>query len=378
MKPLLPVALLLLNACAARQHVTMPSELFDDAAFGTSSVAASAEDILSASEPMKQYARDVIAPRLKWQTAHAALIDVLADRSQLKLTYDAETTRTASEAFEARAGNCMSLVLMTAAFARELGSPFRFLSVRVDESWGHEGDLLMFAGHVNIRLGPGAVANHHGDLTGESVLVDFLPSADLRRQKSAPIDEPTILAMFMNNKAVEALAEDKLDEAYAWARAAVRQNAAFVGAQNTLGVVYLRHGQPERAEAVFRFALEQAPTNPHALRNLAAALNMMHREREAAEVAKRLAALEPTPFAEYTLGQKALRAGELERARHHFERALRGGGDAHELHFALAQVLVKQGDVNGAAQQLELAEQTSGTKGLQALYARKLERLKAH
>lgn len=376
MKPSSFLCLLVLGGCAARQRVA-PPELFDDGSFAAPSARVNANEILAISEPMKKYVRDVMAPRLKWQTAHAALIDVLSDRSQLQLTYDAETTRSASEAFEARAGNCMSLVLMTAAFARELGAPFRILSVDVDENWGHEGELLMFAGHVNIRLGPGALTNHHGDLTGESVLVDFLPSADLRRQKSAPIDEAMVLAMFMNNKAVEALADGKVDDAYAWVREAIRKEPKLVDAYNTLGVIHQRHGQADRAEVAFRFATELAPTNAHALRNLVALLKEQHREREAIAVSKQLEQLERTPFAEYALGQRAVRDGDLTKARSHFERALRNGGDAHELHFALAQVLVKQGDLAGAAKQLELAQQSSGTSGLQALYQRKLEHLRA-
>lgn len=376
MRTLLLVTLVFFGGCAARQKVA-PPDLFDDTSFGAPSARVNANEILAISEPMKKYVREVMAPRLKWQTAHAALIDVLSDRSQLQLTYDAETTRSASEAFEARAGNCMSLVLMTAAFARELGAPFRILSVEVDENWGHEGELLMFAGHVNIRLGPGALTNHHGDLTGESVLVDFLPSADLRRQKSVPIDEATVVGMFMNNKAVEALADGKIDDAYAWAREAIRRQPQLVDAYNTLGVIHQRHGHPDRAEAAFRFAAELAPSNAHALRNLAALLKERHREKEAAAVIQQLERLERTPFAEYVLGQRAVREGDLDRARGHFERALRNGGDAHELHFALAQVLAKQGDLSGAAKQLELAQQSSGTSGLQALYQRKLERLRA-
>jgi transglutaminase-like putative cysteine protease len=51
------------------------------------------------------------------------------------LEYDAEETLNASEAFDRKSGNCLSLVLMTAAMARELGLDVRFQNVRMDDSW---------------------------------------------------------------------------------------------------------------------------------------------------------------------------------------------------------------------------------------------------
>jgi hypothetical protein len=42
---------------------------------------------------------------------------------------------------------------MTAAFARHLGVPVRFQSVRVDQSFTRSGALVLAAGHVNLALG---------------------------------------------------------------------------------------------------------------------------------------------------------------------------------------------------------------------------------
>jgi Tfp pilus assembly protein PilF len=48
--------------------------------------------------------------------------------------------------------------------------------------------------------------------------------------------------MFMNNRAAEALARQQVDQAYWWVRAAIAQAPQFTAAYNTLGGVYLRHG----------------------------------------------------------------------------------------------------------------------------------------
>ena len=74
--------------------------------------------------------------------------------------------------------------------------------------------------------------------------------------------------MYMNNRAVEALARGDVDDAYWWAREAIVQSPSFLAAYNTLGVVYRRHGNAREAEAVLRFVLEREPANTQAMSNL--------------------------------------------------------------------------------------------------------------
>ena len=63
------------------------------------------------------------------------------------------------------------------------------------------------------------------------------------------IEEKTILAMYMNNRAAESLAGGRIDDAYWFARAAVLQDPDFMTPYNTLGVVYQRHGNLGEAGA---------------------------------------------------------------------------------------------------------------------------------
>src|SRR6185503_17540088 len=103
--------------------------------------------------------------------------------------------------------------------------------------------------------------------------IDFLPSAELRGQRSEQVEENTLVAMYMNNKAAEALAANRLDDAYWWARAAVQQDRQLLIAYNTLGVIYRRHGELDDAERVLRFALALEPRSTNVLGNLAQLIN---------------------------------------------------------------------------------------------------------
>jgi tetratricopeptide (TPR) repeat protein len=368
----------LLSACALPAPPPAPVErLFDDAAFAAPSVRIDAADPLLMSPAMRQYLQRRIRPQLRSAGLHQGLIDALYTRGELQLVYDTELTRSAAEAFDARAGNCLSLVLMTAAFARELGLKVRFQSVPNVDTWGREGDLWLAMGHVNVALGQAPYGARPTDVGSDWLTVDFLPSADLHRQRAVEIDEARVVAMYMNNKAAEALARGRVDDAYAWARAGIVRDPGFASTYNTLGVVYLRHGRPARAEAALRHGLALAPDNAHALSNLVQALARQGRADEARTVAQRLKAVETAaPIGYFERGQQAMREGNPALARTLFEQAVRRGGDFHEFHFALAQALVGVGDYERATRQLELARRHSGTPKLQAMYAGKLQRLR--
>jgi tetratricopeptide (TPR) repeat protein len=372
---LLLLGCLLIAGCATTQPVASPDPLFDDGAFGAPSVRIDPTSVLAASPAMRQYLKDHIAPQLRLTNANQSLLDALYTRGQLKLTYDTELTRTAAEAFDARAGNCLSLVLMTAAFARELDLAVRFQSVP-SETWGREGDLWLSVGHVNISIGRRPHVMWLGD-GNDWLTVDFLPSADLRRQRAKPIEEARVVAMYLNNKAAEAIAGGQLDDAYAWARAGIVHDPGFAATYNTLGVVYLRHRQPARAEAALRRNLALDPDNTAALANLVQALEHQGRADEAHALAQRLQRIEvSSPVAAFERGEQAMRDADYALARRQFEQAIRRGGDFHEFHFALAQALVKLGEFAGALHELERAQNVSATPRLQTMYAAKLQRLR--
>ena len=69
--------------------------------------------------------------------------------------------------------------------------------------------------------------------------------------RSRDISEETIVAMYMNNKGVEALVDGRVDDAYAWVREAIVQSPEYLGSHNTLGVIYMRRGDLAQARQRF-------------------------------------------------------------------------------------------------------------------------------
>jgi Tfp pilus assembly protein PilF len=326
---------------------------------------------------MRAYLNESILPLTRVMGARQALTRSLYDRSKLQLEYDSSSTRTASQAFEARQGNCLSLVIMTAAFAEALNLKVTYQQVATEEMWSRSGGMYFMSGHVNLLL-----ERRFADTVGkfdrnELYTIDFMPGENTEL-RTRPISKETMLAMFMNNRAAEAMVQGQLDDAYWRVRTAVRADPRFLSAYNTLGVIYLRHGDSARAEQVLRYALGGQPDNPHLLANYAEALRELGRIAEAQAVQARLSAVEPTPpFYWFVQGQVALHRGDYATARAMFLTEIARAPDYHEFHYALAVADFGLDRLDEARAEMALAMDDAVKRSDHDLYAAKLDKLKA-
>jgi tetratricopeptide (TPR) repeat protein len=367
----------LLTACATAPPAPPPAEVFADASFRAPSEVIDAAAIFALSEPMRLYLRHHVVPKARGKNPRQVLFDALYSKGQLKLEYDAAQTRNAAQTFAARAGNCLSLVLMTAALAGEMGLPVQYQSVLADEAWSRSGDLYFVSGHVNLVLGTGRAESSAAYDSGANLTIDFLPPQQTRGYRTVAIDEATVVAMYMNNRAAEALAQERVDDAYWWAAAAVRHQPGFGVAYNTLGVALRRHGDLERARRAFALALARAPGDTRVMDNLAQALAALGRTDEAQALRRQLAQLLPhPPFGYFDEGRAAMRRGDFQGAATLFLKELERDPDYHEFHFWLAQAYAGLGQAGRAERELDLALDASTTRRDQQLYAGKLERLR--
>ena len=369
---------MLLAGCAAWPTEQPPEQLFDDRLFSAPADRISADDVFAVSGDMRRFIDNEIVRQIPGKGRQQALFDALYSRRQLRLEYDSATTRNAAQAFEARAGNCLSLVIMTAAFAKELNLPVHFQSAYTEESWSRTEDAQFFAGHVNIVLGRRDVEARLGSKDSEAMTIDFLPALEVRALRTREISESTITAMYMNNRAAERLTDGRLDDAYAWSRAAIRQDPGFVSAYNTLGVVYHRHGNLEQAERAFTFALAHSPANAHVMANLVAVLRAQGRTDEADAVSRELDRLDPHPaFAYFYQGLKAMTSRDYATARDLFAKEVDRAPYYHEFRYWLSAAYVGLGDFEAARRQLALAVEYSTTRGERDVYAAKLGRIRS-
>ena len=383
MKIFLPLGLcailsMLFASCASVPVSLPPTQLLHDELFAPPSARIDADDIFKASDAMKRYLQNDIAAQLRVKGPRQGLIDALNNKHQLKLDYDGAMTRNAAQTFEDRAGNCLSLVIMTAALAREMGMPVQFQSVLVDENWSRSGGIHFTSGHVNLVVG-----RPHSDFKGSyednaHITIDFIEPGANRHRRARPIRRETVSAMFMNNRSAEALADGQFSEAYWWVREAIRQDPDFLSAYNTLGVIYRRNGNTVEAEQAFRYTLAREPANILFMSNLAMVLTDEGRINDAKALMDQVERKRPfAPFHFFNLGTEAMQAGDFKTARDMFTRELARDPYNHEFHFWLAAALTRLGDLPLAKRHLGIAMEFSTTRRERDIYAAKLDRIKA-
>lgn len=368
-------AVVLLSACAAAPTVPQMPALLADDRYGEPPAVLQSLDVFALSDPMRQFLQSDVPRLMKANGRGRGLYEAM--RAKLRIDYDAAITRTAAEAYEARAGNCLSLVLLTAAFAKQLDIPVRYQLVHGEQSWTRVGDMVFLSGHVNIALEPGR--SGLGTRAYEpGFIIDFLPASDLSRQRTSELSEDAVIAMFMNNRAAEALVAGQTDAAYWWVRAALKRNPAFVSAYNTLGLVHRRHGELVLARRTFEAALAISPDDAQLLSNLVGLLVAQGQPDEAAPYERRLARLAPTrPFQFLDAGNAELAAGDAREALVLYRRELARMPYSAEVHYAIAVASARLGDARDAEQHLGEAMRLSTNLRDRDIYAGKLQRLQA-
>jgi tetratricopeptide (TPR) repeat protein len=380
MKRLLFVLLIMLGGCASTPRLPSTPDLYSDASFGPPSTPVSTDDLFTLSPEMRAYLHSAaFQAYVRNKGQDYGLLEALYNGSKtgLKLDYDATYTRNAAETYRDRAGNCMSLVIMTAAFAKELGMRVQYQNVMLDESWSRNGGLYLLSTHVNLVLGPRMPSQVYTTDPVRALVVDFLPDQQADKRITQPLDEDEIVMMYQNNRAAEAMVQGKLDDAYWWARAATSGNPRTALAYNTLGVVYERHDDMVMAERAFRAALLREPENIIALRNIEPVLLALGKTEEAKAVAQRVARIEPIPpFHYFNKGVTAYHQGHFDEARALFAREVQRAPYYDEFHFWLAVSLLRLGDVKEAREQLALAADTSTQKSTRNIYNAKLAHLR--
>lgn len=377
----LVLACLLGAGCATAPPGRAPqvTDLFHDQHFAPPSENVGASQLFAMSAPMTAYLNSqAFRAALRRKGPEMGLVEALYQKDALQLDYDATITRDAAATFASKRGNCLALVIMTAAFAKALDLDIVFNDVQIDTEWSRSGGLYVGSTHVNLSVAAPLAATFTGNKGSNRITIDFVPPPDAGQRRMHPLSENMIVAMYMNNRAAEELASARVDNAYWWARAAVLQDPTFISGYNTLGVVYQKRGARELAERVFKRALARQPEETLLMRNLAPLLAQMGKTEEARVLAARAASLEPEPpFFYLESGIKAMEAGNYAEARKLFAREVRRSPFSHEFHYWLALAHLRLGEARAARDEMAIALENSNSPDASKRYSSKLAALKS-
>ncbi|MFT3791287.1 MAG: tetratricopeptide repeat protein [Rudaea sp.] len=393
-------AALLFAGCATVPPASTPTldaRLWRDDAFPPRATVET--DIFAVSPAMHAFLRDAVRKESRRVGKIEGLIAAMRTDGKFILEYDASYTRTASEAFAAHQGNCLSLTLMTAALARELGLTATFQEVLNEQMWTQTTGYYIASGHINVLLSTRAsrkpnyddaipvveatrvrqlAASSRLDRDDEQRVVDFLPGSQLRGLMTRPLTTARVTAMYYANRSAESMLAGDARLGYWYARAALDADPGYGSAYNILAVLYHKQGILDAAEAALRKAIALAPDDTKAWNNLAGLLEETGRPQEAAQALEQVRRLEADPpLLHYRLARQALQRGDYALALSEFNEERRRSGDSADIHLGLAAVYLAKNDYARAQKELKLAVETSVTVQDAHRFSSKLEWLKS-
>ncbi len=281
----------------------------------------------------------------------------------LDLRYSLTPTRNAVETFQTKQGNCLSFVNLFVGVAREQGlSPF-YVEVTDYQKWNHREGMVVSQGHI--------VAGMY--LEGELKTYDFLPFRPKAYKAFNPIDDLRAAAHYYNNLGAEALMAGDLEKAKGLLAIATGIAPGFDKALNNMGVCLARGGDDEGALAYYQKGLAIDPDNAMLLTNLTRLYQQTGRAAEAEQLLTRLEGSNAAnPFFFIYQGEMALSRGESGKALDYMVRALREDSELPEVHVGFVKVYVALGDLEKARHHLERALKLDATNQDALQYARLL------
>ncbi|MBN7818268.1 tetratricopeptide repeat protein [Bowmanella yangjiangensis] len=287
-------------------------------------------------------------------------------------------TYTAQQAMASNSGNCLSLALITGALAKVVGLKIEFQQVEAAPVYRLETDLLILSRHVRSKVyDPDFILEKQMIyLSKPAVLIDYLPRSGDRYGKR--VTEQDVIAMYYQNLAAEALIENDLIKAHGWIRLALAQNELNPSSLATLAVIYARGGHKQQAEQVYLYAMERDVRSLELLDNYRQLLTKQGRNKEAAQVAKKLGNTQDNnPYRWLKLAEQSFAEGNFETSVSYYRKADNIAPYLEEVHLGFAKAYFKLGKIEAAAKALEKAIELSYRAKEKRLYEAKLATLRA-
>jgi len=346
------------------------SELLEGAVLGVEqdpSTLVSNDEVLALSAEMQSFLNENVHLRATIGVRMNELIDAIIDKETFGLEF-VEKTRTASELFEHRSGNCLSFSNMFVAMARWANLEVSFQEVQIPPDWSLQNDVFLLNRHVNVHVDLGPLDDRVVDFN----IDDFKSSYNLQK-----ISDSRARAHYFNNMGVESMQAGDTASALGYYRRAIAENdRQFSPAWTNLGTLYSRNGHPEYAEAAYLLALKVDDRDLVAMSNLAGFYEHQGDTESAALYRKKVMDhRRKNPYYRYQRARDAYTAENYDLAISHLKVAIREKKNEDEFYFLLGMCYLKKGDERAAQRWLARAKEVAATDSLKRRYSSKLELL---
>ena len=302
---------------------------------------------------------------------HTALSEVLTERLA-NFTYYGETYD-ATTAIRLNKGNCMSLAILTTAYAKLIGLDFSYRKVSTLPVFTKKDDVILSSSHVQtIIYDPNFIADKNVFyLSNPAVVIDYFPSKSHRSGRKFSLE--TFLAMYYKNIAADALADKDLNKSFLYANKAYHLDTNNIETINLLAVIHRRSGDLQTAEAIYKAGLNKGQTNIALLSNYIMLLKSQHRMDEVNTLQDKLNQLDdPDPYQWLGEAYTAKNIGNIKQAEIYFKKALVKAPYLNQAYMGLYKIYLKQNKLKKAQTMLVKALEWTYELDERKLYKYKL------
>lgn len=241
-------------------------------------------DIVGVSDEMAAYVEKNIGDARQSVARMTRLLKSLMRDDYFKASYDEDKTHTAEETFNSRSGNCLSYTNMFVALARHAGLNARFQIVEVPPNWDADLGFLIRYTHVNVLL-KGVTFNRN---QRQGISVDFndvLPEPEYRQYE---VSDAYAEALLYSNKGVREIRDGNPRRAFAYLKKALEITPNNPDIWLNLGTLYSKQTDYASAVDAFEVVLQIDSSNKSAIAGLARTHQILGNEDTAASYARRV------------------------------------------------------------------------------------------
>lgn len=262
-------------------------------------------------EFVDRYTRNANNERNKLMALHWAI----KGAAGLDMKYDPFADGDAQQVFARGTANCLSYAHLFVAMAREAGLNARYQWMEVRPEWHRMGERIAVRLHVNVQV---------KTRDGSEYLVDIDPLSRSEVAGARLLSDKEGLALYYNNLAMMALADDRPGEA--WMKVVKGLEVAPDMSQLwvNLGAIYRYSGQLVEAEQAYFRALDIYGGDRSAMNNLVVLYEQQGRDADLQYWRDRLNRYRDlNPYYHASLGDKAMEEQDWKAAHKHYATARR-------------------------------------------------------
>jgi len=285
-------------------------------------------------------------------------------------------TRTAAQSLDMSSGNCLSLAILTTAFANLVNVDADYQLIDSSPVFELRGNVISRGLHVrSVLYDPTWQPSEEGEtnLNRPGIQFDYFPDDTERNRLIGNLSFDEYVAMYYSNIAGEAIVAGDIESAFWYLLESLKHKPENAYALNNLAVVYRRAGDEVMAERIYKYGIELLPNKVSFLRNYHVLLVRQARMKEARTISKLLSRLDDdNPFDWIDAGQNAFKDGQYREAIDYFRQALRIAPYLHEAHGAMALAYLRLGNTGRGERELKRALNIAQRQSARSMYQAKL------